>query len=236
MSKPGAALAAGVAVVIAALAVGLVLSVHDTVQILNALQGYIWPIVVAAVLLRLTPTINEAIRSRRIDLEVAGVKISLQEALVQLPRQIDDLRRQVVGERGADTAELEVSAGRILWVDDRPTANVFEKAALENDGWKITSVESTDAAIAVADGKWDSYDVVVSDMRRDEGGTMVPDAGLALAKYIRASGANVRIYIYTGQEGRVVLRRSQAIENGLITDATSNSASLLSLIRFGRKV
>jgi len=56
---------------------------------------------------------------------------------------------------------------QILWVDDQPTNNTFEKQAFEKLGFTVTNVFSTAQALdAVARRK---YDLIISDMGRPEG-------------------------------------------------------------------
>jgi response regulator RpfG family c-di-GMP phosphodiesterase len=68
---------------------------------------------------------------------------------------------------------------QVLWVDDRPANNVFERAALESYGIRFTLVESTsEAETLLAAG---GFDAVISDLGRPD-----DQAGLTL---LRSCGA-----------------------------------------------
>jgi len=56
-------------------------------------------------------------------------------------------------------------ARRILWVDDQPTRNSFEREALEALGFKILPARSTDEAVSILKSR-PPIDVIISDMSR----------------------------------------------------------------------
>lgn len=229
------AIAAGVGVLV----VGVVLDVSDTVDLLGALNAFVWPVLAAWLLYRLLPPISDVIRSRAFEVELAGVKLSVQEALQQIPRQIDDLRSAVSadGEDGDASTEAKAegspplpksSVRRILWVDDRPKANVYEMKTLLDEGWEIERAQSTSEALQVGAGKWARFSVVVSDMGRDEAGRYIPDAGIQLVKLIHAEAPGLPIVIYTNRKGYE--RRAEALAAGA-TELTSSPIQLLGVIR-----
>lgn len=230
----------GGVVALGALTTGIVLSVPDTVDLLKAMSTFAWPVLVLFLLLRLLPTIGEVIRSRKLELEIGGMRISMLELLEQLPRQLDDLRLHG-GASVADTPAVDQAdkaqpprAGgknpteRILWVDDRPEANVYEKQTLLDDGWKIDSAISTREAISRSADAWSRYDVVVTDMGRDEDGQYVPDAGIQLVRRIRDTGSTVPVFVYTGRRGWDL--RSEALAAGA-DGLTSSPSELLGFVR-----
>ncbi len=233
------AIGVAAAVALAALTIGIVLSVPDTVELLNAMSTFAWPVLVLFLLLRLSPTIGDVIRSRKLEVEIGGVRISVLELLEQLPRQLDDLRLHSEPGRGVSADDVrggvQASAGgstdlfgRILWVDDRPEANVYEKQTLLDDGWRIDSAVSTHEAVSLAADAWSRYDVVVSDMGREEDGRYVSDAGIQLVRRIRETGSTVPFFVYTSRRGWE--RRSEAIEAGA-DGLTSSPSELLSFVR-----
>ena len=80
----------------------------------------------------------------------------------------------------------------LLWLDDHPAGNAWERALLRGFGTVITSVETTKSALACLDSE--SYDVVVSDMARPGD----PKEGLAAIPEIRAYGGGIPLVFYIG--------------------------------------
>jgi CheY-like chemotaxis protein len=79
---------------------------------------------------------------------------------------------------------------QILWVDDRPENNVYERQAFEALGLQFTLALSTDEALErLATHK---YAVIISDMGRREG----PREGYALLDRLRQEGDETPLFIY----------------------------------------
>ena len=81
---------------------------------------------------------------------------------------------------------------RILWVDDRPDNNVFERQALEVLGIRFVLSRSTEDALAKL--KSESFDAVISDVSRPSDS----QAGYTLLGKIRGSGDQTPFLIYAG--------------------------------------
>lgn len=79
---------------------------------------------------------------------------------------------------------------RILWVDDRPENNVYERQAFEAQGIEFSLALSTNEALEIL--KTNKFSLVISDMGRKEG----PQEGYALLERIRAIGDNTPFMIY----------------------------------------
>jgi CheY-like chemotaxis protein len=90
-------------------------------------------------------------------------------------------------------AKLEKPGERqVLWVDDRPANNVFERAALESYGIRFTLVGSTsEAEKLLAAGR---FDAIISDLGRPDD----RQAGLTLLRIVRGTGNAVPYFLYTG--------------------------------------
>jgi CheY-like chemotaxis protein len=216
---------------------GGALSVDDVVSVLDALQGFVWPAVAVWLLWRLLPAIRRVIESRRFDVEVAGMKISVQEAIDQLPRQIADLQQRVARQLPASPLDAtartvpgtrHVGDKRLLWVDDRPTANVFEMKTLEDEGWTIDRATTTSEALRTAAGDWDRYALVISDMGRQEEHGYVPTAGIELASGLEREAPEVPLAIYTGGSGLKLT--ATALDAGAQL-VTSSPSALLQFVR-----
>jgi len=84
-----------------------------------------------------------------------------------------------------------LDGARILWIDDHPANNSWERRALEGFGAVFVTVETTASAIGVA-GR-EKFDAVISDISRDVG-----DSGLAGLPAISAATQGVPVVLYVG--------------------------------------
>lgn len=78
----------------------------------------------------------------------------------------------------------------VLWVDDRPENNVYERQAFEAVGLKFSLALSTDDALAALERK--KYAAVISDMGRREG----PREGYILLDSMRNGGDQTPLFFY----------------------------------------
>lgn len=85
-----------------------------------------------------------------------------------------------------------VRGRRVLWVDDQPSNNFYERLALAQIGLNVDVAVSSDEAIHSA--KYLRPDVIVSDMNRHG----QQNAGLEFLKKARAEGISTPIIYYTG--------------------------------------
>lgn len=79
---------------------------------------------------------------------------------------------------------------RILWVDDRPENNVYERQAFEAQGIEFSLALSTNEAIELL--KTNRFAAIISDMGRKEG----PQEGYVLLDKLRAVGDRTPFMIY----------------------------------------
>jgi CheY-like chemotaxis protein len=81
---------------------------------------------------------------------------------------------------------------RILWVDDRPDNNIYERQVFESLGLTFDLAESTDEALErLSDNR---YGAIISDMGRREG----PREGYRLLDAVRSSDTKTPFFIYAG--------------------------------------
>ena len=112
-----------------------------------------------------------------------------------------------VGEVNARTIR-RIEDSQVLWVDDRPDNNNYERHALEALGVKFVISTSTDDALNKV--KSGHFDAVISDMGRP------PDsrAGYTLLDKLRSSGNQIPYIIYAGSrspEHQAEARRRGAV-------------------------
>lgn len=114
-----------------------------------------------------------------------------------------------------------ILGSQVLWVDDRPGNNVFERQALEALGIRIDLSISTEDALEKMRRR--SFDLVISDMGRP------PDerAGYTLLGEMRSSGSVTPVVIYSGSRAPEHVR--EAIRNGAI-GATNSPQELISIV------
>ncbi|MEQ9945489.1 response regulator [Pectobacterium aroidearum] len=79
---------------------------------------------------------------------------------------------------------------RILWVDDRPENNVYERKAFEAQGIEFTLAISTSEALDLIEKN--KFAAIISDMGRSEG----PQEGYVLLKKLREIGDKTPFMIY----------------------------------------
>ncbi|WFE31218.1 response regulator [Micromonospora sp. WMMD975] len=177
-------------------------------DILRAVAMLAWPLLVIVVLVYLLPAARRLLRdSHSVDVEVGGARISLQTASDKTRKLIEDLQDRVnelsalvaaSPEPTADVAEPPVSQ-TILWVDDEPEANVYERARAVDGGYEVVQATSTEMALKLISGTGPT--VIVSDMGRMENGRFNATAGLDLVRDLRRQGDQTPVVFYTSPRG-----------------------------------
>ncbi|WP_082531577.1 response regulator [Methylobacterium sp. Leaf469] len=110
----------------------------------------------------------------------------------------------------------------ILWVDDKPENNNYERKAFRALGVRIWSVRSNAEAINLIKDD-NNFDVIVSDMSRPEGQL----AGYDLISQLRSIGYITPIIIYSGSN--TPEQASMARRNGAF-GSTADAARLVELV------
>jgi len=110
---------------------------------------------------------------------------------------------------------------RILWVDDQPSNNRYERSVLEQLGAEIHLAIDTHDAILIA--KEQSFDFVISDMGRPSGDR----AGYALLSALRRMNLVAPFFLYTGSNAPKHQR--EAVQRGAV-GSTNNPHELLEMI------
>ncbi len=110
---------------------------------------------------------------------------------------------------------------KILWVDDKPDNNFYERSAFEALGFECIIKESTDDALEII--KKESYTVIISDMCRKESEV----EGYIFLEKVKELGVKIPFIIYTGKYNEKM--RNEVIEKGAAL-LTSNPEELFSTI------
>jgi CheY-like chemotaxis protein len=104
-----------------------------------------------------------------------------------------ELQRIVESARSVGPASAVSGDGwrkQVLWVDDRPDNNIYERQAFEAVGLQFTLVESTQEAIQKLSSN--RFAAIISDMGRREG----PTEGYVLLDRLRQDGNSTPFFIY----------------------------------------
>jgi len=110
---------------------------------------------------------------------------------------------------------------KILWVDDIPENNFYERRALEPLGMQFTISKSTEDALKKI--RQDNYDVIISDMGRPEGNR----AGYTLLEEIQKMGINTPFIIFSGSN--LPEHKAEASKKGAY-GSTNNPTELFELV------
>ena len=104
----------------------------------------------------------------------------------------------------ADGSATRKAPATILWVDDRPENNVYEREALETLGVRVVLAESTQEALEKIHKR--DFALVISDMGRP------PDsrAGYTLLDTLRAEHNEVKFVIYASSRDPEHIREARA--------------------------
>jgi len=126
-------------------------------------------------------------------------KIAAAISRVRSSPDLQDQERRLSGVKAAsekaareEVSRTKVSTRRVLWVDDRPHNNVYEREAFSRYNVEFELAESTEEALDVL--QTEKFDAIISDMGRP------PDAraGYTLLRKLRARGNHTPYFIYAG--------------------------------------
>lgn len=207
------------------------------VEALAQLVGVlIWPALVLFILIYFRSGLSDFLgHLSEVSVKAGGAEISAkrQEAAVALGAAIGSRSsaepspdvspdpRQVVHALPSVRAQRRMEGSQILWVDDEPRHNLYERQALEALGLRVDLSTSTEEAVEKVRQK--RYDLIISDMGRP-GDTR---AGYTLLGRLRNSGYSMPFIVYSGS--RDPRHVQEAKERGAI-GATNYPQELLELV------
>lgn len=110
---------------------------------------------------------------------------------------------------------------RILWVDDRPDNNAYERQVFESLGFTFDLARSTDEALELL--RHSRYGAIISDMGRPEG----PREGYRLLEAVRASDKFTHFFIYASSNKPE--HKREAAERGA-QGSTNRASELVDLV------
>ena len=216
-----------------------------TAKILDAttklLGVLVWPAVIGYILVRFGSKIGDPISSlNEVTLEFLGVKAIVKrrqsEATAALvaastsktepdttPESLGNAAKEAVqAVAGLNFRSLRrIEDSRVLWVDDNPDNNIYERQSLEALG--VRFVLSTSTADALSKTKNQQFDAIISDMGRPPDRT----AGYTLLDALRSSGDRTPFIIYAGS--RSPAHQAEARRRGAV-GCTNRATELFEIV------
>ncbi len=205
-------------------------------DLLSSIADLAWPAVVLLGLVLFARPLAGLLRSgserEEVTIEVGGQRVTLgkfreqqNEVVLDLRRQLDDLRRQVAG--GPPDPPPEQRPAAVLWVDDRPENNALLIDQLMTGGVRVDTARTTAEGLALASRR--DYGAVISDMGRREDGSYRTTAGLDLARALRAAGDDTPLLMFTSS--RAVREHGNEARAAGAQAVTSSAVDLIAFLR-----
>lgn len=193
------------------------MSIDGLVKVIEALTKLlgvlVWPALLAYILARFGPALREffftlvefSFKGGGFEATVKRKQAEAASALVaaSVARPDAEITPESAAREAKEAADVvaesvnpriirRASEATVLWVDDRPNNNIYERQSLEALGVSFVLATSTDEALDKI--KRQKFDVIISDMGRP------PDqrAGYTLLEKLRASGNQTPFVIYAG--------------------------------------
>lgn len=218
------------------------MSIDDVAKLMAAvtqlLGVLVWPGLIALVLVRFGPALQEFIThlgefsvkgggfeasAKRKQAEAAAALVAASVARPDANTTPESAARNAKEAAAVVAASVNArvirraSEATALWVDDQPSNNIFERQSLEALGVSFVLATSTEEALDRLALR--SFDVVISDMARPSDSR----AGYTLLEKLRASGSQTPFVIYAGSNAAD--HKAEARERGAL--GCTNRASEL---------
>lgn len=202
------------------------------VQLLGVL---VWPVVLLLLAVRFHEPITEFLKNiSQLNVKALGVEASVTRQREQAVAALGAAVAKHGSEGGGSgdftaiadalpslTAQQRLQHSRVLWVDDNPDNNRFERQALEALGvWVEISTSTADAMTRTQEA---SYDLIISDMTREPD----PQAGYTLLGKLRERSDQTPFVIYAGSSSPELTATARA--RGAV-DYLNEPAALVGLV------
>lgn len=151
---------------------------------------------------------------------IAVASLTAAASKSDIPKSETDIQKIVEAVRQSIPANLQEKndwRNRVLWVDDRPENNIYERRAFESVGIRFTLASSTNEALELL--KHNKYAAIISDMGRREGNR----EGYVLLDTLRGQGDQTPFVIYAGSN--LPEHKQETLEHG--GQGTTNNAQEL---------
>ena len=221
------------------------MSVDDIVKLFDAitklLNVLIWPAIILFILIRFGRDLREFFSSLgELSLKGAGFEASLKRKQAEVVAALSaaaskpdgDKTRESIAKEAVIAADVvadfvtprairRASRSTVLWVDDNPSNNIYERQALEALGVSFVSAISTEDALKKISRQ--RFDAIISDMGRP------PDsrAGYTLLDKLRSNGDQTPFIIYASSRNSEHVAESR--RHGAI-GCTNNANELFEMV------
>ncbi len=219
------------------------MTTEQWVSLLTAVAALVssiaWPLLVGLLVWRVVPGLLTEVREGRgmtlkgMGFEATFAQVSRATAALSSaesarsdgtaaasPTAVADAITGLVPDQGALT---RLGTARVLWVDDHPENNLYERMALEALGIQVTQAKSTDDALDLLDRR--TFDVIVSDMGRG----LDQRAGYTLLGSLRKTDQTTPFLIYAGPDAEGY--RDEALAKGAQGSTSSPKTLVEDVIR-----
>lgn len=194
-----------------------------TASIATLLSAIVWPAVIVAVVVIFRTDVRRRLAQGGLRVKAAGVEVTVEQvaevatALVAAEAKGDNATPTADVARAVAAATTVAVRGRIdrawvLWVDDHPENNNYERQAMAALGIRFTMARSTGEALRLMDAR--HFDAVITDLGRSTPEEDDPDAGFRLLGELRKKSVEVPCVVYAGT--RAVTERDQLLRAGAV--------------------
>jgi len=190
----------------------------DVIRSIASLSSLLWAITAIVVLWKLLPhvlkwipALGQRLTSADVMIKVGPVQLSLQDASQNFRKQVRDIQHKLNahlalaeltnGSQGDMSYGGALGLARVLWVDDQPEHNAFEREGLMEEVAELIPAASTREGLDRMRVISKRADVIITNVARTEDGERRPDAGLELIKALKSEGfGDVPILVYCSPE------------------------------------
>ena len=172
---------------------------HDTIpwETVNALgPHFLWLFFAIGFLCWIGGSRLDALLTRVAKLNVAGVEIEFKQTLEQaVTARGENVPAADLGRAARRLAQSTalLNGAKLLWIDDNPENNRFERSLLEEAGASVNEAVSSDQAMRSLSHT--AYDLILSDIRRGDDG----EAGTNFLQVLIDEGRRMPVVFYVGQ-------------------------------------
>jgi CheY-like chemotaxis protein len=192
-------------------------------SVARLLSAIVWPTVIVAAILAFKPDVRKRLAQGGVVVKAAGVEVTIEKAteaaaaLGAAGAKGDSKTSPREVARAVATATTVAARGRIdrasvLWVDDHPENNEYERQAMAALGIRFTTAKSTPEALRLLAAQ--PFDVVITDLGRSTPDEDDPNAGLRLLHEMRSRRLDAPCIVYAST--RAVQEREQLLTAGAL--------------------
>ncbi len=213
--------------------------------LVTLLQAISWPLIILLVLHTLRTPLRKLLEDKNISdftfkaSPTGGIEATYKRQQIEVASSLLNAEEKQSKDQAANLQNVQTIAtvvdqyitpqnsqkvlGKsILWVDDRPSNNIYERRALATLGISVTICTSTEVALELL--QYERYDAIISDMGRPPD----PRAGYTLLAKIQEMKINVPYIIYAAG-GNYPQHQAEARSKGAF-GSISGASGLLELV------